>query len=124
MLEGVPGPDHLQIAVEHQDHVSQHVHRSRVLDIRDHLLGAGQRQYLSVPGVPDLVMERIDFSLSHGSQLFIDARRVRLQDAAPRQIELPQDLLGRVRKRRFEQPEEKAAGFRPGQDRNADRVEP
>src|ERR1022692_4780971 len=34
MIEGVPSPDYVQIAVEYNDHVPKHVHWPRALDVR------------------------------------------------------------------------------------------
>ncbi len=91
MVEGVPRPLHLQVGVEHDDHLTDVIGGDAVdgdgaLGIREHDQGP--------VGQPlDVVVEAVDSLEAHGGKLGVHRREVRLADGVAGQVDLPQDVL-------------------------------
>src|SRR5215471_6002169 len=90
VIEGIPGPEYLEVCVEHDDHVSDHINGARPLNIRQNLLDTRKHQDIAVGQPSSFMMEDSDTTLAKRRELPIDGRSVCLLNGSACQIEGPQ----------------------------------
>jgi len=76
VVERVPSPDHIEVGIEHDDHIAQDIDRRRPLHAGENLFYARQNGEVAVGQSQRLVVERIDRSFSENLELLIDASGV------------------------------------------------
>src|SRR5262249_37724789 len=123
MVKGIPRPNHIQAAVENDNHVADDVDRSWSLHISEDLLDGGESEHPTVRKSPDFMMEGADLAPPKGCDLFVDARGVRLEQGHAGQIELPYELLGNIAVSFTDAPEV-AAWLRASEERDSGTAKP
>jgi len=76
MVEGIPGPDHLKVGIENQDHVSQDIDRTRALHVSQNLFNASEHQDFAIWKQAGFVVKTSNLPFSHRHELFVHSSRV------------------------------------------------
>src|SRR5258706_14306596 len=93
VIERIPGPNHLQVSVQDQNRVSDHVDWTWSLYVSKNSFRICQHEVFAIRELSRFVMEAADRMNAQRNKLLVHARSVCFRQCGSGEIELPEELL-------------------------------